>query len=159
MRKMVGHARDLLRLAQEFNLEEIDLEVDGIRFRASRTSRALGSSSDVATSVSAVAEPSADGPAGGAEGMREASAPASRGGLTKIASPMIGIFYAASSPDKPPYVAVGDTVEPDTVVCIVEAMKLMNEIKAGVRGKIAECSVGNQTPVKAGQVLFRVDPA
>jgi acetyl-CoA carboxylase biotin carboxyl carrier protein len=86
-----------------------------------------------------------------------ASAPAeSASNLKEITSPMVGTFYASPSPDAPPYVAVGQTVTPDTVVCIIEAMKVMNEIKAEVSGVIAEISAENGKPVQFGQALFRV---
>lgn len=77
-------------------------------------------------------------------------------GLKEITSPMVGTFYSASSPDTPPYVQVGQTVTPETVVCIVEAMKVMNEIKAEVAGVIAEVAAENGKPVQFGQALFRV---
>jgi acetyl-CoA carboxylase biotin carboxyl carrier protein len=86
-----------------------------------------------------------------------ASAPAeSASNLKEITSPMVGSFYASPSPDAPPYVTVGQTVTPDTVVCIIEAMKVMNEIKAEVSGVIAEVAVENGKPVQFGQALFRV---
>ncbi len=77
----------------------------------------------------------------------------------EIKSPMVGTFYRAPSPDTDPYVRVGDVVEPGKVVCIVEAMKLMNELEAEVRGRIIEILVENAQPVEFGQVLFRVDPS
>ncbi|PTX95287.1 acetyl-CoA carboxylase biotin carboxyl carrier protein [Spartobacteria bacterium LR76] len=76
--------------------------------------------------------------------------------LTEITSPMVGTFYASPSPDSPAYVSVGQAVTPDTVVCIVEAMKVMNEIKAEVSGVIAEIAAENGKPVQFGQALFRV---
>lgn len=76
--------------------------------------------------------------------------------LKEITSPMVGTFYTSPSPDAPPYVEVGQTVTPDTVVCIVEAMKVMNEIKAEVAGVIAEIAAENGKPVQFGQALFRV---
>jgi len=86
-----------------------------------------------------------------------ASAPAeSASNLKEITSPMVGSFYASPSPDAPPYVTVGQTVTPDTVVCIIEAMKVMNEIKAEVSGVIAEVAAENGKPVQFGQALFRV---
>jgi len=75
-----------------------------------------------------------------------------------VPSPMVGTFYRAPSPDDPVFVQVGSMVEPDTVVCILEAMKVMNEIKAGVSGKIVEILVENGNPVEFGQPLFRVQP-
>ena len=76
--------------------------------------------------------------------------------LKEIVSPMVGTFYSAASPESPPYVAVGQEVTEDTVVCIIEAMKVMNEIKAEVRGIIAELVAENGKPVQFGQPLFRV---
>jgi len=78
--------------------------------------------------------------------------------LHKITSPMVGTFYAAPSPDAAPYVKVGDKVKTDTVVCIVEAMKLFNEIEAEVNGEIVEILVKNGQLVEYGQPLFLVKP-
>jgi acetyl-CoA carboxylase biotin carboxyl carrier protein len=78
--------------------------------------------------------------------------------LLEIKSPMVGTFYAAPSPDSDPYVAVGATISDESVVCIIEAMKVMNEIKAECDGTIAEICVKNAQPVEYGQVLFRVRP-
>lgn len=85
-----------------------------------------------------------------------APAAAAPSNLKEITSPMVGTFYASSSPDSPAYVSVGQTITPDTVVCIVEAMKVMNEIKAEVSGVIAEIVAENGKPVQFGQALFRV---
>jgi len=74
----------------------------------------------------------------------------------EVVSPMVGTFYRAPSPDSAPYVQVGQDINRDTVVCIIEAMKVMNEIKAEVQGVIAEVLVENGTPVQFGQPLFRV---
>ncbi len=78
--------------------------------------------------------------------------------FTPIRSPMVGTFYAASDPNAPPYVSVGATVTASTVVCIVEAMKVFNEIKAEVSGTIAKVLVKNEEPVEFGQTLFLVRP-
>jgi acetyl-CoA carboxylase biotin carboxyl carrier protein len=76
--------------------------------------------------------------------------------LRDISSPMVGTFYSAASPESPPYVAVGQEVSEETVVCIIEAMKVMNEIKAECRGIVAEIVAENGKPVQFGQPLFRV---
>ena len=76
--------------------------------------------------------------------------------LKEIVSPMVGTFYRAGSPDAPPFADVGKTVTEETVVCIIEAMKVMNEIKAETSGVIAEVMAENSKPVQFGQVLFRV---
>lgn len=85
-------------------------------------------------------------------------APASTG-LLQIKSPMVGTFYRSSSPDKPPYIKVGDKVSKGTVVCIVEAMKLFNEIESEISGTIVQVLVEDGSPVEYDQVLFVVDPA
>ena len=89
------------------------------------------------------------------------SAPVSKepSNFIEITSPMVGTFYSAPSPDSPPYVTVGQEVSEDTVVCLMEAMKVMNEIKAEIRGVIAEIVAENGKPVQYGQVLFRLKPA
>lgn len=79
--------------------------------------------------------------------------------LVEVKSPMVGTFYAASSPESPLYVSLNERITEGQVVCIVEAMKLMNEIEAEVSGRIAEICVQNAQPVEFGQVLFKVDPA
>ena len=75
-----------------------------------------------------------------------------------VTSPMVGTIYYAASPQDAPFVKVGDTVEKSTVVCIIEAMKVMNEVKAGVSGKIAEILVDNGHPIEFGTKLFRIIP-
>ena len=79
-------------------------------------------------------------------------------GLLRIASPMVGTFYASPKPDAPPFVQVGGAVHADTVVCIIEAMKVFNEIKADVEGVIARVVAANASPVEYGQPLFLVQP-
>jgi len=79
--------------------------------------------------------------------------------LAEVKSPMVGTLYLAPSPDSDPYTTVGSYVDENTVVCIVEAMKVMNEIRAEVSGTITEICVKNAQPVEYGQVLFRVRPA
>ncbi len=95
------------------------------------------------------------------EGKEEtkAPAPADDDSIVEITSPMVGTFYRAPAPDADPYVKVGDKVEEDTVVCIVEAMKLMNELEAEVSGEIVEILVENEELVEYGQPLFRVKQA
>lgn len=79
-------------------------------------------------------------------------------GLVEIRSPIVGTFYRAQSADKPPYLKVGDTIDVGTVVCIVEAMKLFNEIESEVSGKVVKVVVEDASPVQYDQVLFLVDP-
>jgi len=76
--------------------------------------------------------------------------------LKEIKSPMVGTFYSAPSPESPAFISVGQEITPDTVVCIIEAMKVMNEIKAEVAGTVAEVCAENGKPVQFGQALFRI---
>ncbi len=85
---------------------------------------------------------------------KSAGAPASD--LRDISSPMVGTFYASSSPEAEPFVAVGQQITADSVVCIIEAMKVMNEIKADISGTVVEICAENGKPVQFGQTLFRV---
>jgi acetyl-CoA carboxylase biotin carboxyl carrier protein len=86
------------------------------------------------------------------------AAPAPATNLKDIPSPMVGTFYGSPSPDAQPFVKVGMDVDENTVVCIIEAMKVMNEIKADVRGTIAEIVAENGKPVQFGQALYRIVP-
>ena len=79
--------------------------------------------------------------------------------MLTIDAPMLGTFYRAEAPGKPPFVEVGAQVEPDTIVCIIEVMKMMNSVPAGVSGTIAEIVPANAELVEYGQPLFRVTPA
>ena len=98
--------------------------------------------------VPVTAAPAAPAPA--------APAPAAEG--PEVKSPMIGTFYRKPSPDADSFVEVGSVVEPETVVCIIEAMKVMNEIKAEVKGTVAEVLLEDGKPVEYGQALFRIEP-
>ena len=101
-----------------------------------------------------VPQQEAQPPAAPAE--EEQEAPASN--LDEIIAPIVGTFYAAPSPDAPNYVKVGSKVEAGAVLCIIEAMKLMNEIEAESAGVVKEILVENEEPVEYGQVLFRIEP-
>ena len=104
------------------------------------------------------AAPAAPAPAAGAP----AAAPAASGppaGTEEVTSPMVGTFYTAPSPDSDPFVKVGDKVSADSTVCIIEAMKVMNEIKSEISGEIVELLVENGTAVQFGEPLFRVKTA
>jgi acetyl-CoA carboxylase biotin carboxyl carrier protein len=78
--------------------------------------------------------------------------------LRAVRSPMVGTFYRSPLPGEPPFVEIGQAVEPDTVLCIIEVMKLMNSIEAGVRGTVREIFVANGTAVDAGEVLMAIEP-
>lgn len=92
------------------------------------------------------------------EPQHEAAADAPPSHLVEVSAPIVGTFYAAPAPDAPSYVKVGDHVKAGTVLCIIEAMKLMNEIEAETSGTVTEILVRNEEPVEYGQALFRIDP-
>lgn len=96
-------------------------------------------------------------PAPAAPAQPASEAPA--GNLVAIKSPMVGTFYRSSAPDKPPFVKIGDSVDVGTAVCIIEAMKLFNEVESDVKGKIVKILVEDASPVEYDQALFLVEPA
>jgi acetyl-CoA carboxylase biotin carboxyl carrier protein len=98
-----------------------------------------------------VSAPSAKAPAA------EPAAALEDANLSVIKSPMVGTFFASSNPDSPPFVKVGDHIGPDTTVCIIEAMKVFNEVPAECSGQVVAVLVGNGEPVEFGQALFKID--
>ena len=139
----------IIDLMKENDLSTFEMEKDGFRLKLQK---GLGDQPIVVSAAPGTgASAAASGPAA-APGEAAASAP----GLKDITSPMVGTFYRAGSPDSSPFVDVGTKVTEDTVVCIIEAMKVMNEIKAETNGVIAEVVAENTKPVQFGQVLFRV---
>ncbi len=130
------------------------MEREGFKITLKTPAGAAGSPQIIASSAPVAAGP-APAAAPAAAAPASAAAPAASD-LKEIKSPMVGTFYSSPSPDAPPFVSVGQEVTPDTVVCIVEAMKVMNEIKAEVAGTIAEVAADNGKPVQFGQALFRV---
>jgi acetyl-CoA carboxylase biotin carboxyl carrier protein len=139
--------KELVDLMNANNLTELEIDEDGVRVRLQKGSP-KPESVVVTTGVSPPAPAAAPAAAESAE-----EAPAA--GDT-INAPMVGTFYRAPGPDEPSYVDVGDKVNPDTVVCIIEAMKVMNEIKAGLEGEVAEILVESGSPIEYGQPLFRI---
>jgi acetyl-CoA carboxylase biotin carboxyl carrier protein len=136
----------IIDLMRKNDLSVFEMEKDGFRLKLQK---GIGDQPIISTAVPAVALPAA-----GAAGP---TSPAAESSPTKeIVSPMVGTFYRGSAPDSPPFVDVGTNVSEDTVVCIIEAMKVMNEIKAETSGVIAEVVAENGKPVQFGQALFRV---
>ncbi len=143
--------REILRIIDESELDELRLETGGLSLYVRRGG---GGSSDPAPVLRADAETSRPG-------STPASPPASaaNNGLLTIPAPMLGTFYRAEGPGRPPFVDVGSTVEPDTIVCIIEVMKMMNSIPAGVSGTVVEVCHENAVLAEYGAPLFRVRPA
>lgn len=135
----------LAELMTAHDLSEIKLETENSRLRIRRGRIVETTASVVQSGAAAAVLPSP-------------AAVETREALVAITSPIVGTFYAAPSPDAPPFVKPGDRVNPDSVVCIVEAMKVMNEIKAETSGVIKRAMVENATPVEFGQPLFEIIP-
>jgi acetyl-CoA carboxylase biotin carboxyl carrier protein len=138
----------------EFEMEEADFKIKLKR----DSGKTHGSGTLVAQEAVPVMLPVSNAPipASPAPGVGAAMEPAQEG--PEVKSPMIGTFYRKPSPEADSYVDVGSMVEPDTVVCLIEAMKVMNEIKAEVKGTIAEVLAEDGKPVEYGQSLFRIEP-
>jgi len=153
----LGRIRHLVDLMKEYDLSEIDLQQGDTRIQLRRGREAV----TIAPAPPSVAFAPALSPS--PEGMDRSAkttaveSKADEENFALIRSPMVGTFYLSPDPNSPPYVKVGDTVGPDTVVCIVEAMKVFNQIPAEVSGKIVAVLVENGEPVEYGQPLFKVD--
>ena len=138
----------IVDLMEKNGLTAFEMEKGGFRIALSK-----GAVAGPAVSYAPAPVAAAAAPAAAASAPAEAAAPAASG--KEIPSPMVGTFYSAPSPESPAFVKVGQKVTPDTVVCIIEAMKVMNEIKAEVSGTITEVAAENGQPVQFGQALFR----
>jgi acetyl-CoA carboxylase biotin carboxyl carrier protein len=139
--------KELVDLMNENNLTEIEVEQEGMKVKLSKKAGGVIEEA-VAPAARPKEQPSEKAP--------KPKAPAEA--LQEIKAPMVGTFYRAPSPDADPYVEVGDIVHKGDVICIIEAMKLMNEVKAEVQGKIVEAPVENAEPVEYGQTLFLIEP-
>ena len=140
--------KEMIQLMNENGLSEFEMEKDGLKIRLRK-----GAGGFVEQSIAYEPHPSSARPV--ETGTKESAAPPSKN--AQIKSPMVGTFYSAPAPDAAPFVQIGSTVEVGQVICVIEAMKLMNEIKSEVRGKIVEVLVHNGDPVEFGQPLFLVE--
>ena len=142
----------MINLMNENNLSELEVEKDGMKVRLKRQGKEQDSAQQPARiivekeKVTQVEEQKA-----AIQGAAEK--------LLQIKSPMVGTFYKAPSPESPPFVDIGDEIEVGQIVCIVEAMKLMNEIKSDIKGKIKEILVESGQAVEFGQLMFVLEPA
>ena len=144
----------MINLMNENDLAEIEIERDGTKIKLKKSSSGI---IETITRRPPELQVEAVSPTASATDHAPSTAKLSKNAM-EIASPMVGTFYRAASPEAPPFVDVGQVVEVGQVVCIIEAMKLMNEIKSEVRGKITEVPVQNAEPVEFGQTLFIVEP-
>ncbi len=160
--------KKLVKLLSESDVDEIEIEEEGKKIRIAKHSHRPQGSAPAAPVTwvtespgSIAAAPVAAAPAS-SEPAPPSAAPAPAPGapdsrLTEIRSPIVGTFYRAPAPDASPFVQVGSEIQPGMVLCIVEAMKLMNEIESDIAGKVAKVMVENGQPVEYDQVLFLVE--
>lgn len=140
----IERIRQLIELLREYDLSEIDWRDAAKRIRIRRGGVVVGAL------PSATMPAATSGPSAGSAKVEDDKS------TSFIKSPMVGSFYGRPKPDQPPFVKVGDFVAPDTIVCIVEAMKMFNEIPAGVSGKIIEVCVKDGEPVDVNKPLFKL---
>ena len=154
----IDEIREIADLVDERGFTDFEFENEKIRIRLSKTQPMISAPAAQAVPVQAVQQqtPQAQTAAPASEEKVAESSADADDDLHKITSPIVGTFYASPAPDKPSYVKEGDKVSEDTVVCIVEAMKLMNEIQAEVSGEIVKVYVENAQPVEFGQPLFGI---
>jgi acetyl-CoA carboxylase biotin carboxyl carrier protein len=154
----IKEIRTLIDLMKKNGVAVFKMERDGFKITL-KTSEATVSHSVVTSqpmlAYNGPAAQPASAPAPAASAPAPAAAPAASGGI-EIKSPMVGTFYSSPSPDSPTFVSVGQEITPDTVICIIEAMKVMNEVKAEVAGTVTEICAENGKPVQFGQVMFRL---
>jgi acetyl-CoA carboxylase biotin carboxyl carrier protein len=156
----VDELKEILRVLDERRIAEFELEKEGIKLRVRKAveAPAAGPALPVPPAqVSVGLQPAGPAPVPTAEG--PAQAEEGDDGLTKVNSPIVGTFYRAPAPNAAPFVEVGDRVKVGQVLCIVEAMKLMNEIESELAGEVVKIHVENAQPVQYGEVLFSIRPA
>lgn len=154
----LGELRQLIRLVQRTGIGELEISSGGrsVRISANAGSAMTWVAPPPGTTGSRAAAPETPETGAGAPAAGAAAPAADR--LKAITSPMVGTFYRAPAPDADPYAEVGDVIEVGQTVCIIEAMKLMNEIESEIKGRVVQMLVENAQPVEFGQKLFLVEP-
>ncbi len=148
--------RRLIKLVEESNVEELEISRWGRKVRISKKARASSANNSESTAATVV---SLEQPSSAPAAETPASSEAEAENLVAIKSPMVGTCYRAATPGAEPFVKTGQVVEKGVVVCIVEAMKLMNEIESEISGRIVKILVEDGQPVEFGQSLFLVEPS
>ncbi len=146
----IKEIKDMITLMNDNGLTELEVEKDGMRIKLKKSS-----TGSFEKAIELVPHYAAQQPPQDAKSVKEAEKARN---TVDIKAPMVGTFYRSPSPEAAGYVNVGDTIGIGQVLCIIEAMKLMNEIKSEVRGKILEILVDNAEPVEFGQVMFVIEP-
>jgi len=147
--------RGLIAAVDESGIDSVEISRAGTRIRVSKTPPSVASNPGSSAGVH-LSPPPAPSPAQASESTTPAEPPQSK--LVEVVCPMVGTFYRSPAPEAPPYVEVGSRVVKGQTLCVLEAMKLMNELEAEVQGIVREISVENAEPVEYGQVLFRIEP-
>ncbi len=152
----LGYLKKLIRLLEQSKVDEIEVEEEGIKIRISRNSVGSG-----VAYPSQVAQPLTQPQHSGHDVEAAQSAVPAKPEVKyhEVKSPIVGTFYRAPAPDADPYIQVGQAVQAGTVLCIIEAMKLMNEIECDVAGRVVKIGVENGQPVEYNQTLFFIEPA
>jgi len=150
--------RDLIEFIAQTGLNEINIETKELKLHVKREPDQKVISAPAAIAAAPVAAAPAPAAASAAPAAPKPEKPAAGKTTVDIKSPMIGTFYRSSNPDSPPFVSVGDKVTKGQTVCIIEAMKLFNEIESEVSGTVVKVMNENATPVEYDQVLFVVEP-
>jgi acetyl-CoA carboxylase biotin carboxyl carrier protein len=152
----LNYVKKLIKLLSESDVEELEIEEEGKKIRLTKARPASAPTALAPPPMAAYSVPQAVPAAPSAAPTAAAPAPADAH-LHEVKSPIVGTFYRAPAPDAAPFVQIGAAVEPGTVLCIVEAMKLMNEIECDVAGRITKILVENGQPVEYDQTLFLVE--
>ena len=142
---------EIMRLLEDSSFDSLSLEIDGMKLNLQRKSTPARGNSHAVSFAAPKQEPGPVRPA------HKETAP-SQPGLLEVPAPLLGIFYRAPKPGEPPFIEVGTRVDPDTVIGIIEVMKLMNSVRAGVKGEVAEILAENGAAVEYGEILIRVRP-
>lgn len=158
----IREIRELIKAIDQSNIEEFKYEQEGTKITLRKERRIIEGIAPTVVQqdpvITSRQEPQQEKEADATKAVKEEIPSPNQENLHKIISPMVGTFYATPSPELPQYVSVGEKVKFDSVVCIVEAMKLMNEIEAEIKGEIVEVLVENGQLVEYGQELFLVKP-
>jgi len=163
--------RKLVKLVEESDIAQLEISSWGRKVKitkryapGSNGNQAQGSVTEISVPAAPKSERTSHPAPAAVPVQKESSPPVSESAesaddkYVPIKSPMVGTFYMAPEPNAPPYVDIGDTIQKGTVVCIVEAMKLMNEIESDISGRVVKRLVENTQPVEFGQTLFMVEP-
>lgn len=143
----IKEIKDMINLMNENGLAELEIEKDGMRIRLKKSGSGFEKALEFAPSPAAPQR---------ATETRSAERTEKKNTI-EIKAPMVGTFYRSPSPEAPPYVNIGDNIDAGQVLCVIEAMKLMNEIKSEIKGRIIDIHAENAEPVEFGQVLFVIE--